>query len=117
MNYLRKIGLFGLVLFVTMAGLEVYLQLAEIQTPMETRIDARRGPMFIPNKRIIRFSEGFFMGSVNKYGYMGPAIPERRAGSEQRILLLGDSFVLGHTVLSKALLRPISRGRSEPCDR
>ena len=56
-----------------MAGLDVYLQLAEIQTPMETRVDARLGPVYIPNKRITRFNEGFFMGSVNEYGYMGPA--------------------------------------------
>jgi hypothetical protein len=41
------------------------------------------------------------MGSVNAFGYMGPAIPPRRRENERRILLLGDSYVLGHTVLPR----------------
>lgn len=101
MNVFKKIVLFGSVLIGTMAGIDLYFQLAEIQTPMETSLDARMGPSYIPNKRIIRFSEGFFVGAVNAYGYMGPAVPPRRIGSEKRILLLGDSYVLGHTVFPR----------------
>ena len=101
MNVFKKIVLFGAALLGTMAGIDLYLQLAEIQTPMETSLDARLGPSYIPNKHIIRFSEGFFVGAVNAYGYMGPAVPPRRIGSEKRILLLGDSYVLGHTVLPR----------------
>jgi hypothetical protein len=101
MSRLKRIVLFGLSFLATIAGLDLYFQIAEIQTPMETYMDARMGPVFIPNKRIIRFSEGFFMGSVNEYGYMGPSVPPRRIGLERRILLLGDSFILGHTVLPR----------------
>jgi hypothetical protein len=81
--------------------MDIYLQLAEIQTPMETRVDPALGPTYIPGKPIARFNEGFFIGSVNEFGYMGPAIPPRRRAGERRILLLGDSFVLGHTVLPR----------------
>lgn len=101
MDILKKFGVFGLTLLGTLAGLDVYLQLAEIQTPMETRIDPELGPTYIPNKPITRFNEGFFIGSTNAYGYMGPAVSPRRRGAELRILLLGDSFVLGHTVLPR----------------
>jgi hypothetical protein len=92
---------FGLSLLGALACLDIYLQVAEIQTPMETRIDPELGPAYIPNKKVTRFNEGFFMGSVNEYGYMGPGRPRHRVGNEKRILLLGDSFVLGHTVLPR----------------
>jgi hypothetical protein len=101
MNIFKKVIISGLTFLGTLAGVDVYLQLAEIQTPMETRIDPQLGPTYIPNKLITRFNEGFFMGSANEFGYMGPAVPPRRRGAERRVLLLGDSFVLGHTVLPR----------------
>lgn len=101
MRLLKKTVVFGLSLLGTLAGVDAYLQFAGIQTPMETRIDPDLGPAYIPGKWITRFNEGFFMGAVNAYGYMGPAYPPRRVGAEKRVLLLGDSFVLGHTVLPR----------------
>lgn len=101
MRLVKNLIIFGVTLLAGLAGLDAYLQLAEIQTPMETRIDPRLGPTYIPNKRITRFNEGFFIGSANEFGYMGEAVPPRRRGSERRVLLLGDSFVLGHTVLPR----------------
>lgn len=101
MRRMQNILIFGLTLLAALAGLDIYLQLAEIQTPMETRIDPRLGPTYIPHKHITRFNEGFFVGSANEYGYMGQAVPPRRRGAERRVLLLGDSFVLGHTVLPR----------------
>ena len=98
---IKKAALFSLTFLAAWLALDVYLQVAEIQTPMETRIDPELGPTYIPNKKITRFNEGFFMGSVNAFGYMGPAVPPRRQGKERRILLLGDSYVLGHTVLPR----------------
>lgn len=101
MDSLKKVLVFGLIFVMALAGLDLYLQLAEIQSPMETRIDANIGRTYIPNKRIIRFDEGFFLGSVNEFGYMGPAVPPRRRNGERRILLFGDSHVLGHTVMPR----------------
>ncbi len=97
----NKALFFGAALIGTLLILDAYLQLAGIQTPMETRIDARLGPTYIPNKRITHFNEGFFIGASNRYGYMGPAVPPLRRHQEIRILLLGDSFVLSHTVLPR----------------
>ena len=101
MDSLKKIMVFGLTFVMALAGLDLYLQLAEVQSPMETRIDPDIGRTYIPNKRIIRFDEGFFLGSVNEFGYMGPAVPPRRRNGERRILLFGDSHVLGHTVMPR----------------
>ena len=98
---MKNLLTFGLALLFALGGLDFYLQLAEIQTPIETRIDPQMGPTYIPLKRISRFNEGFFIGSANAYGYMGPAVPRQRQKAERRILLLGDSFVLGHTVLPR----------------
>ena len=98
---LKKVLLFGAALLGTLVVLDIYLQVAEIQTPMETRIDSELGPTYIPNKRITRFNEGFFIGGVNEFGYMGPAVPPRREEGEGRVLLIGDSYVLGHTVLPR----------------
>ena len=101
MRHLTSALLFGLSLVLALAACDAYLQCADIQTPMETRIDPRLGPTYIPGKRISRFNEGFYLGEANDYGYMGPSVPPRRTGEERRVLLLGDSFVLGHTVLPR----------------
>lgn len=119
MRLVQAILIFGLSLAAALAGLDAYLQWAEIQTPMETRIDPRLGPTYIPHKRISRFNEGFFLGAANTYGYMGPAVPPRREDGERRILVLGDSFVLGHTVLDRhhfcrTLERDLSAATGEP---
>jgi len=101
MHRLKTLLLFGLTGLVVLGALDLYLQLAGIQTPMETRIDPELGPTYIPGKAITRFNEGFFVGSANEYGFMGPAVPPERRPGERRILLLGDSFILGHTVLPR----------------
>lgn len=92
---------FTLALGMTLAVMEGFLQLAEIQTPMETRIDPQIGPTFIPNKKVTRFNEGFYVGSTNKYGYLGPGHSPEKQDDEIRILLLGDSYVMGMTVFTR----------------
>lgn len=101
MRRVRTVLLFAASLSVTLGICDVYLQSADIQTPLETAIDAQLGPTYIPGKRMSRFNEGFYLGEANVYGYMGPSVPPRRSGTERRVLLLGDSFVLGHTVLPR----------------
>lgn len=101
MRHLLNVTAFVVSFLLALVCLDVYLQLAEIQTPMETRIDERLGPTYIPGRRFSRFNEGFYLGEANAYGYMGPSVPPARANGELRILLLGDSFLLGHTVLPR----------------
>ena len=78
--------------------IDVWLQVAEIQSPMETYIDAEIGPAYYPNRQFARFNEGFFIGGTNEWGYLGEGRPRRNGTGEFRVLLVGDSFVLCHTV-------------------
>ncbi len=95
-----------LIFLATLAGsllaLDGWLQLAEIQTPLENRADADLGPVYRPNVEFSRFSEGFFLGGANRWGFLGKGAPPARASEDElRILLLGDSFVLGHTIFER----------------
>lgn len=101
MKFIKSLIVFALVFASSMLILEFYLQSAEIQTPMETRIDPVIGPTYIPNVRVTRFNEGFHIGNTNAYGYLGEESPRKRVGDEFRILMLGDSYVMGNTVFER----------------
>lgn len=81
--------------------LDLYLQAAEIQRPMENRLVPRIGLMYAPDFPFSRFSEGFYLGRTNRAGCLGPDAPRERTPGSIRILFLGDSFVLGHTVFDR----------------
>lgn len=83
------------------AALDLYLQSAEIQCPLEFKLDRRIGLMYAPNFRFSRFSEGFYLGKTNEYGCLGKGARQERDGRTLRILFLGDSFALGHTVFER----------------
>lgn len=85
----------------TLLILDLWLQGAEIAQPLENYSDPDLGPLYRPNVRISRFSEGFFLGGANAWGFMGRGVPPERGDGELRVLLLGDSFVLGHTVFER----------------
>ena len=95
------ISIFLAVLAVSLLGLDLWLQLAEIQPPLENRADAELGPVYRDNVRFSRFSEGFFLGGANEWGYLGKGAPPARTPGVVRIALMGDSFVLGHTVFER----------------
>ncbi len=80
---------------------DAYLQVAEIQSPLETYADRDFGPLYHADRSFSRFNESFFLGSTNEWRTLGEGRPERNGNGELRILLVGDSFVLGHTVLER----------------
>jgi hypothetical protein len=101
MRRLLAIPIFLLAAAATLLGLDLWLQWAQVATPLENRADPRLGPVYRPGVEFSRFSEGFFLGGANAWGFLGTGAPPARQGEELRILLLGDSFVLGHTVLER----------------
>jgi hypothetical protein len=101
MKFIKSLIVFSLVFAASMLTLEFYLHLAEIQTPMETRIDSVIGPTYIPNFKVTRFNEGFHIGDTNAYGYLGQESPRQRVADEYRILMLGDSYVMGNTMFER----------------
>jgi len=97
----RGILLAGAAFLLTLLGLDLWLQAAEIACPLENRSDPELGPVYRANVRFSRFSEGFFLGGANRWGFLGRGVPPGRERGELRILLFGDSFVLGHTVFER----------------
>ncbi|MCA9758346.1 MAG: SGNH/GDSL hydrolase family protein [Candidatus Eisenbacteria bacterium] len=85
----------------TTAGLDLFIQKAGIQSPMENHVVERIGLMYEPNFDFVRFSEGLFVGGSNAYGCLGKGAPKERTDGVYRIVFLGDSFALGHTVLER----------------
>lgn len=101
MRLIRHMAIFAAAAAAMLLVLDVYLRAAEIQTPMETRIDHEIGPTYMPDMNVTRFNEGFHIGRTNEYGFYGESRPPRREGDELRILLLGDSYVVGNTVFER----------------
>ncbi|HOX26099.1 MAG TPA: hypothetical protein PLL30_08950 [Candidatus Krumholzibacteria bacterium] len=101
MKAVRSILLGACSFLVVLVGLDLWLQAAEIACPLENRSDPELGPVYRPNVRFSRFSEGFFLGGANRWGFLGRGAPPARERGELRVLLFGDSFVLGHTVFER----------------
>ncbi|MBD3220475.1 hypothetical protein GF314_04465, partial [bacterium] len=101
MRTVVTIASFVLAGLATGLALDAWLQLAEIQNPIENRSDPELGAIYRPDVEMSRFSEGFFLGRSNRWGFLGTGAPREREDGELRILLLGDSFVLGHTVFER----------------
>ena len=101
MYILKSIGLAALGYLLTLFAVDVYLQNAEIYTPMKTRIRPDIGPTFAPGTKVTRFNEGFSIGEINDQGYIGPSVPKIRPAGERRILLIGDSYVVGQQLFQR----------------
>ena len=87
---------FFLLFFVSFLFFEIYLRLTEISLPSSVYDDAKFGRSHKPNAKIFKiYSEGFCIGEVNKYGYLGPAYPPEKDFNTIRIALVGDSYVEG----------------------
>ena len=101
MRVIKNLSLAALGLVLTLACLDVFLQAAEIQTTMETTINDDYGPAYVAGKKVARFNEGFYIGKVNEMGHYGPARSYEKSADEKRIVLMGDSFVMGITVFER----------------
>lgn len=101
MRVFKNLILFGLSFALTMLAVDVFLQSAEIYTPMKSEIDPEIGPTFARGAKVARFNEGFYLGRINDQRYAGPSVPQKAEDGERRILLLGDSYVLGMQVFER----------------
>jgi hypothetical protein len=98
--------LVGIVIFLVaglLAGLAIdaWLQLAEVQSPLETYVHPEYGPSYYPDRAFSRFQESFFLGRINQWGYLGEGRPRENTTGELRVALVGDSWILGHTVFER----------------
>lgn len=75
---------------------EAILRITEIAIPSFVYDDKDFGRTFKPNSDVIfKGAEGFYMGRVNEYGYLGKSYPIEKASKVLRIAILGDSYIEG----------------------
>jgi hypothetical protein len=92
---------------VTFVCFEIYFRTTEISLPSFVIDDPVLGFAFKPNARAALIQEGFYIGRINKYGYLGPGYPPERTEGTLRVALVGDSFVEALQVFPKWNLRSV----------
>jgi hypothetical protein len=107
MKMLRRLFLFFLAGILTIVFLEFYIKSAEIASLSNFKVNPIWGKILRPNLKLTYFNEGFYMGGVNKYGYLGAGYPQERHGNSIRIVLFGDSFIEGFQLFDRYHFRSI----------
>lgn len=93
---LKNTGLFLLVFFVTIIFFEVFLRTSEIMLPSYVYDNPELGRTHKALALVnLVGAEGFYMGRINKYGYVGKAYSKNKGKNVFRIALIGDSYVEG----------------------
>ena len=85
----------------------MYINSAGIINTSQYENDSILGTKLIPNKGLISFNEGFYVGNVNEFGYYGPSYPFIKDQDIYRIALIGDSYVEGHQLFERNHFRSI----------
>jgi len=98
---------FGLSFFLGLIVIESYIQLAEIDSTSLSKNDSLLGSSIKPNKKLIAFNEGFYVGGSNNYGYWGPSYDLQKPDECYRMALIGDSYVEGHQVFERNHFRSL----------
>ena len=106
MSILKSASIFFLFFLITLGGIEVYLQLSEIDLSYH-QLSPELGKSLQPDKRIIMLKEGFYLGKSNEYGYLGPAYAPEKDPNVFRIALMGDSYAEGFQLMDQYHFRTI----------
>ena len=101
MKTLKDILFLLLGLIGTLIIVEIYITLAGISKTNWTIIDPIVGKTNKPDTDIIYFSEGFYIGRINDYGYLGNEYSQLKEKDKFRVALIGDSFVEGMQVFTR----------------
>lgn len=111
MNIIRKYiwNIFAVITgcLLALVILEFIIQKAEIVSPSFVDVDEKIGTVFRPDKKLVTFKEGFYMGGTNRYGYLGPAYPPQKQNRTLRIALIGDSYVEGFQLFDRHHFRAV----------
>jgi hypothetical protein len=105
---IKKISKTIFFLFITILFFEFFLRFTEITLPSFVYDSPKFGRIQKPGADYFNIlAEGFGMGKVNKFGYLGPAYPKHKDQNTLRIALVGDSFVEGIQVFDRQHYRHI----------
>lgn len=111
MKLLKNIGVFILFSFALLLFLELFLRFTGTANRSFTDFEPNLGRGYKANSSFINFNEGFSMGHVNEFGYLGPAYPKEKKSGTFRISLLGDSFVEGFQLFDRDHFRSLCENK------
>jgi len=80
---------------------EVFLRYSGSSGPSVVESDEAFGLRLKADMPYIFVNEGFSLGKVNQYGYLGPGYPPEKPDGVIRIALMGDSYVAGHHMFDR----------------
>jgi hypothetical protein len=80
---------------------EVFLRYSGSSGPSVVESDETYGLRLKKNMPYIFVNEGFSLGKINQYGYLGPGYPPEKPAGVIRIALMGDSYVAGHHLFDR----------------
>lgn len=90
---------------------EAFLRYSGSVDPSMVESDPDFGLRLIKNHRFVLVNEGFSIGKVNKYGYLGPGYPPEKPVGVVRIALMGDSYVAAHQLFDRHHFRSLLEKR------
>lgn len=98
---------FSAAFILSLVVLEIFFRLSEVFLPSIVYDDPKLGLLRKPNAQIFSMNEGFGMGDVNEYGYLGPGYPKEKNENTLRIALIGASMVQGLELFDRAHFRKL----------
>lgn len=92
---------------ITLILIEIFFRFSEVFLPSIVYDDPKLGLLRKPNAQIFSLNEGFGMGSVNEFGYLGPGYPKEKDKNTLRIALIGASMVQGLEIFDRHHFRKL----------
>ncbi|NTW48514.1 MAG: SGNH/GDSL hydrolase family protein [Chlorobiales bacterium] len=104
---LKNIAVFLLSLIVSLIVIDVFVNYAEIENVSRFSVEPKRGKVLTPNLKVLYLNEGFHIGQVNEYSYLGPGYPPQKDADVFRVALIGDSQVEGEYMFGRSHFRSV----------
>jgi hypothetical protein len=86
---------------------EAFLRYSGSSGPSVVESDETFGLRLKKDMHYIFVNEGFSLGKINHYRYMGPGYPPEKPEGVVRIALMGDSYVAGHHMFDRHHFRSL----------
>jgi hypothetical protein len=111
MKVFLKILWFTIAFLAALIFMEVFLQLASVESIAKTEIDPERGKILKPDQYSVYFNEGFYAGKPNLHGFYGPDFSIEKKDGVFRIALAGDSYIAGTQLFDRFHFRSLLENR------